>query len=68
MHPEDIKAALRKRHTPPSQIARDLGVSDQTVSLVIRGRTKSARVAERIASVLDTTPDALWPGTYRRAA
>lgn len=68
MHPEDIKAALRKRNMPPAKIARDLRVSDQTVSLVIRGRTVSARVAERIASVLGQSPDTIWPGKYRRAA
>lgn len=64
MHHEDIKAAIRKRGVTPADIAKHLDVTDQTVSCVIRGVTKSARVAEAIASITGLTVSALWPGVY----
>lgn len=65
MHPEDIKAALRKRGVTIRTIAARLGVHDATVSNIIWARGKSRRIADGIAQVLGTTADDLWPNTYR---
>lgn len=64
MHPEDIKASIRKRNTNQSQIARDLGISVMTVSHVINGRGVSARVAGRISELIGLPVQAIWPGVY----
>lgn len=64
MHPEDIKAAIRKRGIKPADIARQLDVSDMSVSAVIAGNGKSARIAERISQVTGLSVDTLWPGKY----
>lgn len=65
MHPEDIKAALRKRGVTIRAISVDLGVRECTVSNIIWARGKSRRIADGIAQVLGTTADDLWPNTYR---
>jgi len=61
MHPEEIKAALRIKGITCAVIADDLKVTRSTVSRVIGGETKSARIAGHIAQKLDTSVDALWP-------
>lgn len=70
MHPEDIKAAIRKNGSTQREIARSLGVTPTTVNLVITGRSTSKRVARRIAVVSGFPTSELWPGRYeeRRAA
>lgn len=64
MHPEDIKASIRKRNTSQSGIAASLGITVMTVSHVINGRGKSARVAKRISEVIGLPVDEIWPGKY----
>lgn len=49
LHPEDIKARIRKRGGSLSAIARDLGISHQAVSKVLWGRGSSERVERAIA-------------------
>lgn len=66
MHPEDIKAQIRKRGTTPAQIARDLAVSQSAVSLVIAGTAVSARIRERISLVTGLPVSALWPSHSTR--
>ena len=61
MHPEEIKAALRIKGITCAVIADDLLVTKTTVSRVIGGQTKSARIAGYIAQKLGTSVDALWP-------
>jgi lambda repressor-like predicted transcriptional regulator len=70
MHPEDIKAALRKKGSGQTDVARRLGVSQTTVFLVIHGKAKSRRVAKKISQVVGVPVQALWPGQYtgRKAA
>ena len=46
MHPEDIKALLRKRGMTQAKLARELGVSKTTVGYVIAGRTLSRRLLD----------------------
>jgi lambda repressor-like predicted transcriptional regulator len=64
MHPEDIKAELRKAGSSQTRIARTLKVSHTTVAHVIHGRTKSRRIALEIARVTGKSLDDLWPGRY----
>lgn len=66
MHPEDIKALLRKKGRPPATVARDLRVSPGTVSNVIHGRHTSHRIATHIAGRLGIPVSKLWPGRYPR--
>lgn len=68
MHHEDIKATLRKKGVTPAQLARHLGVTEQTMSQVIRGVAKSGRIAAAISKVTETPVEVLWPGLYDRSA
>lgn len=68
MHPEDIKAAIRKSGSTQAEIARALRLTPTTVSLVIHGRSTSSRVAKKIASVTGLPPSQLWPGKYSSRA
>lgn len=67
MHPEDIKAAIRKRGETQAGIARRLGVSKTAVGYVIEGRTRSLRVAETIADITGRPLVELWPRIYGAA-
>lgn len=64
MHPEDIKATLRKTGTTASSLARGIGVTHQSVSCVIHGRFRSTRIARRICELTGIDPDTAWPGRY----
>ena len=74
MHPADIQAALIKAGYNQAKIASDLNVSHNAVSLVIHGRTKSARIAKHVSKLTKLPLSILWPGRYvtrdqlRRAA
>lgn len=57
MHPEDIKAALRKRFGTIVAFERAKSLPHQSVTDVLRGRP-NARVVEAIEDALETpTPD-----------
>jgi Ner family transcriptional regulator len=60
LHPEDIKAGLRKRGSSLSKIARSLGLHRTTISNVLYGR-QSRRVRIAIAQQLGMKPEQLWP-------
>jgi len=63
-HPEDIKAAVRKRGTTLSQLARDNGLSESTCRCaLIRPTLAGERV---IAAFLGIPAQALWPSRYER--
>lgn len=64
MHPEDIKAAIRKRGVTLASIADELAVSPAAVSHVVAARYRSERVMERIAQVIGRKPSAIWPRWY----
>jgi hypothetical protein len=70
MHPEDIKAALRKVSSSQAAIARRLKsrsgqpITPGAVSSVIRGRTKSLRIAQEISEVTGIPMRMLFPGMY----
>jgi len=52
-HPEDIKAALRKRFGSVAAFERQRGLPEKSVNDVLRGRP-SARVRRAIEDTLDT--------------
>jgi transcriptional regulator with XRE-family HTH domain len=62
MKPKEIKAALILREVSQSEIARRLGIREQSVSGVISGKTKSARVMREVARVLGKPVREIWPG------
>lgn len=64
MHHEDIKATIRKKGVTLQQVAAHLGVKGTTLSQVIRGTVKSARLAKSIAELCDLSVGQLWPGLY----
>ena len=57
-HPEDIKAEVRKRGGTLAQIARRLGVSGQSVTAAINGRTSER--CERAIAEYKADPKLHW--------
>lgn len=62
-HPEDIKAALRKRHGKLVDLAIAWGLNRGAVSNAI-ARPESSAVEQRIADALGVTPHTLWPDRW----
>ena len=62
-HPEDIKAAIRKRGTTLSDLSRAHGYNDQAARLALRNR-RSYAVEAVIASALGVPAHELWPDRY----
>jgi len=63
MHHADIKAALEKRGYSLTAVARMEGVTRSFVSQVVRGAS-GARIAARIATLLEMPMQSLWPDRY----
>lgn len=55
-----IRAELIKRGYKIKDIARELGVSDTAVQLVIEDKTTSKRIARKIEEILDVPPGTLF--------
>lgn len=68
MHPADINAALKKAGYTQRRIAKDLGVRQPTVYLVVYGKGTSARIAKAIAQATGLPLSTLWPGKYDKPA
>jgi lambda repressor-like predicted transcriptional regulator len=74
MHPEDIKAEIRKcGGTLLGIAAKAIGrngepVSKSAVSKVIHGKLKSAAIANAIAQHVGKSTSTLWPKVYPRTA
>lgn len=64
MHPEDIKASLRKCGHTMTSVARPLAVTRQAVALVIEGRMTSLNIARAVAQATGVPASRLWPGKY----
>jgi len=64
VHPADIHAALKKAGATQVSVARSLDVSHSAVQLVLRGATKSARIATQISQVTGLPVSTLFPGQY----
>lgn len=63
---EAIKYALRLQGLTLADVAKHLNISGATVSIVVKGERRSRRVAEYVATVLDSTVDDLFPGIYTK--
>lgn len=62
-HPEDIKAAIRKRGTTLSDLSRAHGYNDQAARLALRNR-RSYAVEAVIATELGVPAHEIWPDRY----
>lgn len=60
MHAEQIKASIRMAGTTPAILADELGVARATMSQVIHGRSRSARIERRIAEVVGRPASQIW--------
>ncbi|MFN8682351.1 transcriptional regulator [Paracoccus sp. P2] len=63
---EMIRARLRLAGTSFSDIARELGKTPASVSLVSQGHRRSQKIQRAIAEKLDTTPENIWPDRYEQ--
>ena len=64
MHPEDIKAEIRKRGYSLTELAEINGLAKQSISEAIRMRS-SARAEKVIAELLEMKAREIWPSRYR---
>ena len=64
MHPEDIKAEIRKRGYTMTELALANGMAKQSIGEAIRVRS-SARAEKIIADLLEMKPREIWPSRYR---
>lgn len=65
-HPADVLAALKKRRSSLSAVARTLGVQPCTVWKGLR--LPYPRVEQAVAEVLGVPPQAIWPSRYAHRA
>lgn len=65
MHPEDIKAAVRKTGFSLASLAREKGMNKQTLSLAIQARV-SEKAERVIADCIRMDPADIWPSRYGR--
>lgn len=61
---ELLKYRLRSAGSSMAQIARSLGISQSSVTVVSQGYRRSHRIQEEIARQLNTTPQDLFPDRY----
>lgn len=64
MHREEIKTRLRLMGSSLAGVARELGVTKQTVNAVLAGKGRSKRIEETIAQRLGLTVEEVWPDRY----
>lgn len=63
MHPEDIKAEIRKRGLTFRKLSLQAGYSKDSLKSVLRTPCKPYQ--QVIANALGTTPEEIWPSRYR---
>lgn len=61
MKHNEILAALMLKEHRLTEIARKFNVSRTMISSVIRGRSKSRRIQEEIATIIGKTVEEIWP-------
>lgn len=64
MHPEDIRAEIRKRFGSMAALGRSLGVSKTAVPNTINQPGYSAKMERRLAEVLGKPAAEIWPNRY----
>lgn len=62
-HPEDIKAAVRKRGCTLAELARRNGLKRQALHHSLRGRL-TERGDQIVAEFLGERPQNIWPSRY----
>lgn len=62
-HPEDVKAALRKKGFTLSRLSLQHGFHHSMMTRVVH-EGRSAKVQAIIAAALRTTPQTIWPSRY----
>lgn len=62
-NPEKIQEELKKAGITQAGIARDLGLKDCSVSLVVKGYA-SDRVRKHIALCIGRSVEEIWPDAY----
>ncbi len=62
MHPEDIKAEIRKHGKTLTAIALKLGITKQVVAVCLY--KPNARSEAAIAKVIGRHPSRIWPSRY----
>jgi len=68
-HPEDIKAALRKRGFSLTALAGELGITVGVVSATLRyDNHRSRRIEAAVALKLGLSPKTIWPQRYSAPA
>jgi len=60
----EIRDALKARGLTISDVARQLGLSQATITTVSQGYRRSARVERHLAELLGTTCSTLFPERY----
>ena len=63
-----IKSLMALYGIKGTDIAKKLGLSRVTISIVITGKGKSRRVQKAIALALDMPVEELWPENDKKAA
>lgn len=64
LHPEDIKAAIRKKGATLSSLGKRRGIDRRIMSIAL---TKPHRVAEEvIAEFLQVPANQIWPSRYHQ--
>ena len=64
MNPLDIQYELKKQGVTQVSIARELGLSEMSVSLVIRKRSVSDRVMKAVSAKIKKDHRAVFPEHY----
>ena len=61
MHPEDVKAAIRKSFGSLAAFAAQHGLHRSAVPKVIRDAHHSQKTEKRVAAALGKSPHVIWP-------
>jgi lambda repressor-like predicted transcriptional regulator len=61
MHKEEIKAQLRMKGVTQVMLAEELEVATSSIAQAIAGRIRSARIQDRIASIIGKPVSEIWP-------
>ncbi len=64
MHPEIIKAELKRRGYAQARIAKELGLSNSNIHQAIHGSNNSERIVSFIERILGKTRFDLWPDRF----
>jgi lambda repressor-like predicted transcriptional regulator len=65
IHIAFIKAALMKAGYSQKRVADENGVTPPSINNIIKGHTRSLRVAKFIAEKTGLTIEEMWPGFYK---